>query len=153
METTPYYTIEKFTDVLWDSVIHGNDLTFMIFDNKNDFCGKVSLYNPENDHPEIGIELLRDYRNQGIAKRAVRLLINEAQKNVKKQYYLVRISIENKHSRHVFEKMGAVLDNTEDSTYKNALESLREILKVTNDGKTKQLLEDMVSEYEKKDNI
>ena len=151
--SNPYYTIEKMTDILWDSIIHGNDYTFAIFDNKNDFCGKISLHNPENNYPEIGIELLQEYRNRGIAKRAVQLLITEAQKKANKQYYLVRISIDNKHSRHVFEKMGAVLDNTEDSTYKNAITSLRAILKVTDEGETKRHLEEMLSEYEKKDKI
>ena len=69
-EARPGYKLEKLTDLYWDTVLHGGDFNFMIYDDSLGYCGNVSLQHSENDFPEIGIELFKECRNKGIAPKA-----------------------------------------------------------------------------------
>ena len=126
-EARPGYKLEKLTDLYWDTVLHGGDFNFMIYDDSLGYCGNVSLQHSENDFPEIGIELFKECRNKGIAPKAISLMVAEEQKYRKKAAYLVRIAVNNEHCRHVFEKMGAVLVGF-DSRDKEQIDALEQRL-------------------------
>lgn len=148
IESTMEYKISKMTDVFWDLIVHGNDDVFVIFNAEGVFCGKVVLYNPQSEHPEIGVGLLKDHRNKGIAKRVIRILMCET----RKQYYIVKIAADNMHSQHVFEKMGAIRDEREESSDSESVEELKELLEDTDDEGMKMYLIKLIHEHEKRNN-
>lgn len=65
-------------------------------------------------------------RNQGIAPKVVRLFARRVYEIRKVDYFLIRISSNNKHSKHVFEKMGAVRIGEEETEFSKFVEKFRE---------------------------
>ena len=145
-----YYDNRKIADMLWEQVLDGKDETYVIFNEDDIFCGTIVLQNPTHETPEIGIDLLEEYRNQGIASKAVRLLVENEHKRCKHEYYLVRISSKNSHSSHVFEKMGAILIGEEESIYKAMIRKLESIRDGLTEEKGKYATQNLISFYEKK---
>ena len=94
---------------VWDEALKGDvDHYFSIFDKHGDYCGCIELQNCRSKTPEIGLTLSESKRNQGIAAKVVKLLAQKACSEQEIEYFEVKIRAENSHSRHVFEKMGAV---------------------------------------------
>lgn len=93
----------------WNKIVKGvADRYFSIFDEHGEYCGCIELQNCISKTPEIGLTLLESKRNQGIAAKVVKLLVQKACSEQEIEYFVVKIKAENSHSRHVFEKMGAV---------------------------------------------
>lgn len=105
-------------DMMWESVLIGKDKTFSIFDGNNEYCGSIELQHSDEEHPEIGIDLLEKKRNKGIATKVIRLAAKRAYQDREVEYFLIRISSRNLHSKHVFEKMGVIPIQTSESTFK-----------------------------------
>ena len=63
------------------------------------------------------IDLLEEKRNKGIATKAVRLFAKQIYLDGITDFFLIRISSLNSHSKHVFEKMGAKFKKESPSTY------------------------------------
>lgn len=101
-------------DMMWESVLNDSGI-YILIDEDQDFCGSVELKGTSRT-PEIGISILEKYRNQGIAAKAVGLLINLTFNPELIDYYVARIEEQNSHSRHVFEKMGAICPGEDLST-------------------------------------
>lgn len=97
------------SDEKWDKLVKGEaDRYFSIFDEHGVYCGCIEFQNCRSKTPEIGLTLLESKRNQGIAAKVVKLLVQKARSEQQIEYFEVKIRVENSHSRHVFEKMGAV---------------------------------------------
>ena len=93
----------------WYKIVKGEtDRYFSIFDEHGDYCGCIELQNCMSRTPEIGLTLLESKRNQGNAAKVVKLLVQKACSEQEIEFFVVKIKAENSHSRHVFEKMGAV---------------------------------------------
>ena len=123
-EDSEYLTTEQKNKV-WDEALKGDvDHYFSIFDEHGDYCGCIELQNCRSKTPEIGLTLSESKRNQGIAAKVVKLLVQKACSEQEIEYFEVKIKAENSHSRHVFEKMGAVKIGEEDY----ALTKLRGLL-------------------------
>lgn len=97
----------------------------MLFTRKGDYCGGIELQQPNSKTPEIGIDLLENKRNQGIAPKAVRLFARRVYEIKKVDYFLIRISSNNQHSKYVFEKMGAVKIGEEETDFVKFAERFR----------------------------
>lgn len=95
---------EHCKDMMWKQVLEGEDKVFSVFEINGDYCGSLELQNPDSDTPEIGIDLFENKRNKGIAPKVVKLLAKRCYKDRKVDYFLIRISSQNQHSKHVFEK-------------------------------------------------
>ena len=102
------------TDIMWDATLNelskGSDKCYSIYeDNNGQFCGCIELQNHNSSTPELGLNLVESKRNQGIAAKVVKLLVQKScfERNI--DFFLIRIKSNNLHSKHVFEKMGAVL--------------------------------------------
>ncbi len=67
----------------------------------------VELQHSDSNTPEIGIDLLESKRNKGIAPKAVRLFAKKVCEIRMVDYFLIRISSNNLHSQHIFEKNGS----------------------------------------------
>jgi RimJ/RimL family protein N-acetyltransferase len=96
-------------DIMWETTLHGKNRVYSIYDKDHKYCGSIELQNPEEDTPEIGIDLLESMRNKGIAPKVVPMFARKTYEIKSALYFLIRISSENPHSKHVFEKMGASL--------------------------------------------
>lgn len=118
-------------DIMWEYTLHGKDKVFSVFDKNDEYCGSLELQNPTSDVPEIGIDLLESKRNKGIATKVVKLLARRAYEDKNVDYYLIRISSRNPHSKHVFEKMGVILIREAEGTFKAFMKSFKEIMKNT----------------------
>ena len=96
-------------DEKWNKLVTGEaERYFSIFDEHEEYCGCIEFQNCRSKTPEIGLTLLESKRNQGIAAKVVKLLVQKACSEQEIEYFEVKIKAENSHSRHVFEKMGAV---------------------------------------------
>ena len=104
-------------DMMWEQVLEGKDKVFSIFNCDGEYCGSTEIQRPESDIPEIGIDLLENKRNKGIAPKVVVMLAKRAYQDKPVEYYLIRISSRNPHSKHVFEKLGAVPTANNSSIY------------------------------------
>lgn len=114
-------------DIMWDSTLHQASInTYSIYEINGDYCGSVELHNYMNNTPEIGIELLENKRNQGIATKSVKMLIQKFCQERKVEYFLIRIMSDNLHSKHVFEKMGAVQIGEEESLFVSLMGIVKE---------------------------
>ncbi|MGN0649286.1 MAG: GNAT family N-acetyltransferase [Oscillospiraceae bacterium] len=96
-------------DKMWDKILKSKaNRNFSIFDEHGDYCGCIELMNFQSTTPEIGLTISESKRNQGIAAKVVKLLVQKACSEQEIEYFEVKIKAENSHSRHVFEKLGAV---------------------------------------------
>lgn len=119
-----YHTPEQ-KDKMWDKIIKDEvDRYFSIYNEYGEYCGCIDFMNCQSATPEIGLTLLKCKRNQGIAAKVVKLLVQKACSEQEIEYFEVKIKAENSHSRHVFEKMGAVKIGEEEY----ALTKLRRLL-------------------------
>ena len=97
------------SDEKWDKLMTGEaECYFSIFDEHGEYCGCIEFQNCRSKTPEIGLTLLECKRNRGIAAKVVKLLVQKACSEQEIEYFEVKIKAEKSHSRHVFEKMGAV---------------------------------------------
>lgn len=112
-------------DMMWEQILNNADSVFSLFTSKGDYCGSIELQQPNSKTPEIGIDLLENKRNQGMAPKAVRLFARRVYEIRKVEYFLIRISSNNQHSKYVFEKMGAVKIGEEETDFSRFVEMFR----------------------------
>lgn len=127
-------------DIMWEDALTGRNKIYSIFDSNSEYCGSIELQQHNDNTPEIGIDLLEAKRNQGIAAKAVKLLVKKVHEEKNVESFLIRISSKNSHSRHVFEKMGAVLIGEENSLWERFVNVLK-------DEKRNELLEYINERY------
>jgi RimJ/RimL family protein N-acetyltransferase len=108
-------------DMMWEQTLDGEDMVYSIFNKDDMYCGSLELQNPQSKTPELGINLLETMRNKGIAQRIIALFAKHIYEIKEVDYFLIRISSNNPHSRHVFEKMGAELIGKEEGSFKKFL--------------------------------
>lgn len=115
-------------DMMWEQVLHGKDKVYSIFDKKDEYCGSVEIQHPEKDYPELGIDLLEGKRNQGIATKVIKLVAKRFYQEKAVEYFKIRISSRNPHSKHVFEKMGVIPIKTSESTFKTFMRDFKDLM-------------------------
>ena len=94
---------------IWEDICQPDTINGMIFEKgTREFCGRVCMQRIDEEYPEIGIELLRSKQNQKIGPEAIVAFSNWYHKEYGISCVRVRIAEENTHSRHVFEKLGAI---------------------------------------------
>lgn len=94
-------------DLMWEETINGKTKVYSIYNMEGQFCGSIELQKPTSDTPEIGIDLLESFRNKGVAPSVVPLFAKAVCEQQNVQYFKIRITASNSHSKHVFEKLGA----------------------------------------------
>lgn len=111
------YLNPRSKDMMWEQILSNADSVFSVFTAKWEYCGSIELQNYDGNTPEIGIDLLENKRNQGIASKTIRLFAEKVYETRQVDYFLVHISSKNLHSQHVFEKMGAVKIGEEETNF------------------------------------
>lgn len=113
---------------LWEDMKDPVTLTSILFLQDGDqFCGRVNMQKIDEEVPELGIDLLKKYRNQGYGPEAIAGFANWYGENHNKSEIKVRITAANAHSAHVFQKLGAQYIQ-EDSSFLSAAKRLAESL-------------------------
>lgn len=139
-----FYDNQANCNIMWQLSIYGMDWEFSIFDKEDNYCGNIMLKSPESDHPEIGIDIVRRYRNQGIAPKAIKMLARRTYEDKVVEYYIIRVSSKNQHSKHVMEKLGVVPDDSEDVYIKRLANNMMQILGEDSYEKVKKKVEKIV---------
>lgn len=135
-------------DIMWEHVLKGKDKSFSIFDSNGEYCGSMEMQNPDSFTPELGIDLLENKRNKGIATKVIKLLAKRLYEDKPVDYYLIRVSSKNPHSRYVFEKMGAIPIGEEESTFKTFMRSFKDVVGDTDIGDVSDKLKKYFDENE-----
>jgi RimJ/RimL family protein N-acetyltransferase len=124
-----FYDSQMNCNIMWKIAIDGNDWEFSIFNNKGNYCGNIILKYPDSEHPEIGIDIAAEYQNQGIAPKIIKMLARKAYEERNVEYYIIRVSSKNLHSKHMVEKLGVVPDDSEDIFLKRVAGSFQKEFK------------------------
>lgn len=106
----PYsrYTLRLYLEQSKQDIFTERQARFVIALNNGEAAGMIDLanYDPLNNRAEVCIGLLGEYRRQGIASDALKLLCNYAIKRLHIHQLYAYIAIENIESRRLFEKTG-----------------------------------------------
>lgn len=94
----------------------------IVEDSTDNICGYCEL-KEDGATPEIGIELLPEYRGKGIGEIAIRQLLELNKNRDDISYFLVRIKENNIPSIKLFEKLGAKPIDHRDSYFMKKLKS------------------------------
>lgn len=128
-------------DNSWKMLVESDTRSFSIYNINNRYCGNIELQKPSSNTPEIGIELLEEFRNIGIASCIIPLFLKEIRKQQKVDYFIIKIKESNSHSRYVFEKLGAEFLKKEESYGKRLVKDLYENGKIEKSDKLLKLFE------------
>lgn len=113
---------------LWKTGRDPVTLTGMIFLRDGDrFCGRVNMQKIDEEVPELGIDLLEEYQNQGYGPEVITAFANWYGENHHMSEIKVRIMAVNTRSAHVFQKLGAEYLQ-EDPSFSATIKSLAETL-------------------------
>lgn len=120
--------LDRLLHGFWDAAQDPTILTGLIFLRDGDvFCGHVNMQHTDKKIPEVGIDLLRDYQNQGYGPEAIAAFANWYGANYHTPEIKVRISVLNTRSTHVFGKLGAKFI-CEMSMFSDVIQSMKENL-------------------------
>ena len=127
--TSEFYKQEENRELFWSVICNLEEMDYSIYDAVGEYCGNLELKKIDTATPEIGINLLEDYRNKGIATRVIKMLAKKYyEENANIEYYVLKVSSYNLHSRHVIEKMGAELVCQEETLLQKATRIAQEKL-------------------------
>lgn len=127
-DSPQFYSTPEKVEIMWRAMTEVEDISYSIFDRDGEYCGNIILQNPKTDTPEIGVDLLESKRNQGIAARAIKILARQAYQELDVDYFFLRVSSRNSHSKHMIEKLGAVLIGEEEGEFVRMIRTMRETL-------------------------
>lgn len=117
--------LNSFLQGCWEDAQSPTILTGLIFLKERDvFCGRVNMQHTDWEVPEIGVDILHDYCNQGYGPEAITGFVNWYGETYHVPIVKARIMAMNAHSRHVFEKLGAAY-SSEKSMLSDQMQSLR----------------------------
>lgn len=141
---------ERYEELLWSNSFSKDKRYFSIYDTDEVYCGNIELNRIDTPTPEIGIELLKKHRNKGIAGQAIRLLARTAGSElIELEYYILRVSAGNLHSKHMIEKLGSVCIGKEDSIAVETLKRLIDYFKKEKDEKVYEKYSKMLEALQK----
>lgn len=121
--------VELYRKVCWDETNDHNTYNGMIFlKDSGKFVGKICMQHIDRDLPELGIDIMKAHQNHGYGPEAIIAFCNWYSVTYGLREAKVRISQENTHSIHIFEKIGAKYDQATSYLSKDALDALKEKL-------------------------
>lgn len=114
-------------EIMWKVAVDLNNLNYSIYNEDGEYCGDILIKDSEMSTPEIGIDLLVEKRNQGIAASCIKLLARTVHRErADIEFFVLRVSSRNVHSKHMIEKLGAIFVGEEDSLYNQFMKLLIE---------------------------
>ena len=126
-DTHSFYRYVENRELFWKIIHNLKERDYSIYNSEGEYCGNIVLKHYDAATPEIGIELLESQRNKGIAGRAIKMLAKKYyQESDVIEYFVLRVSSNNTHSRHMIEKLGAEFDCEEETLVQRSLRLLKE---------------------------
>ena len=136
---------ETIREVCWQEETAPNIFPVLLFLKDSDtLVGRVCMQKTNTPIPEIGIDIHADHTNKGFGPEAIIAFCNWYAEAFRIKKVSVRISCENSHSIHVFEKIGAVYHKS--ATYL-PLGTISVMQQKLPDGDFSTLLQESVREY------
>lgn len=121
-------TWENFLREMWETTQDPAILTGVIFlRDSGQFCGRVNMQEVDREVPEIGIDILEAYQNQGYGPEAAAAFANWYGEDRQITEIKVCIAAANVRSAHVFQKLGAAYIG-EDPDHFSSIKRLAEAL-------------------------
>ncbi len=137
--------VELYNETNWKEITKLNIFNALIFIKETgEFVGRVCMQNTDTDLPEIGIDILKRYQNNGYGPEAIKSFAAWYCEKNGISKIKVRIDKDNLHSRHVFEKLGAEYIGSNSYYSKIVLGALQEKLSSET---YKTLTQDGIREY------
>lgn len=137
--------VELYKKFNWEEATKPTIYNGMIFlKDTDEFVGKICMQYIDRPTPELGIDIMKVYRNNGYAPESVRAFCNYYFKSRGVGEIMVRISKENNHSIHVFEKLGAEYVRSTSFVSENSLDMMKQLLP---DADLTELSQNSVREY------
>ena len=134
-----------FREICWQNETAPGILPALIFlKDSETLVGRVCMQKIDAPTPEIGIDILAEHRNKGFGSEAIIAFCNWYAVKFGLIKVNIRISQENSHSIHVFEKLGAVYQGSTTYLPADVLERMQRELPGSNLG---ALLQNNVREY------
>lgn len=100
------YENEVFFEETWKNSLRDKDLNLSLFTkDTNLYLGNLMLKNFSSDIQEIGIDIVREYRNKGVGYKAVELLMNHAKAVSGASEFEVKVYSDNVASKRLFENL------------------------------------------------
>lgn len=129
--TSEFYMEKDNRELFWRVTHSLKEIDYSIYDAVGEYCGNLELKNYDTATPEMGINLLENYKNRGIAGRVIKMLAKKYyEENSTIEYYVLKVFSYNLHSRHVIEKMGAELVCQEETLLQKATRIAQEQLEI-----------------------
>ena len=145
------YMDPSFYEYSWNDYLKGENLVLSLFSKESgDFLGTVMLKNLHDEIQEVGIDIVREFRNRGIGFAAVSLLLKRAKECSGKSRYQVRIYSNNVASRTLFSKFNITEVAHEDSEFIQAMKSFEKTLGADYIAKLREQNRERFEEEEKK---
>ena len=104
-----YDTIPGFLDQAWGFVLNGYDEVSMVAFRNGCFVAICTFHDFQGDHVQIGYDVARQLRGQGIGTELAGHLINAAHRVFPDKEVLIRVRKDNVASYRVAEKNGGVI--------------------------------------------
>lgn len=81
-------------DISWKDLFHNKNRICYVIETIPDFlyCGECAVKDISADVPEIEIELMREYRHQGIGYKAIIMMFNKISEKYRKQKFYAKLS-------------------------------------------------------------
>lgn len=118
---------DSLCDFFWEEANRSDLYYGMIFlKDSGEFIGEVSMQHIDQPLPELGVELLSAYQNQGYGPEAMIAFCNWYSETYGLREVKARIRDENAHSIHVVEKLGGKYDAFTPFFPKKMLDVLKE---------------------------
>lgn len=117
---------ENFFEYIWKENQQEDAINVSVFLKESGaYVGNLVLRNLDSTTPELGIDIMKKYRRQGIASGALRLFMNRVVQLSKIEYFFVRVYSDNEPSLRLFQKLGAIPIDNEPSEYQAFLSGLK----------------------------
>lgn len=95
---------------LWQDLFKNKNKICYVIEKlpEHSYCGECAVKNICVDTPEIEIELMKEYQNQGIGYQSILIMLNKLAKEYGKENFYARIEPDNYVSQFLVEKLGGV---------------------------------------------
>ena len=126
-----FYQKEENRELFWRVTRNLKELDYSIYSISGEYCGNLELKKYDTTTPEIGIALLEEHRNKGIAGRTIKMLAKKYYEETEGiEYFVLKVSSYNSHSKHMIEKLGAEFAGEEETIQQAAVRMVIEELGV-----------------------
>lgn len=123
------YETEGFEDTVWkDAVTSATSVTFAVErKDGHKYVGDCMIKNPDTDMIEVGLDVSKEYQNQGIGSTILRLLVTEIKSRFPEKRIITRVYSDNDKSQRLIHTIRGVKIGEEPSEYDAAMSIMKKM--------------------------